>query len=225
MTQLDPPFTIEVTVAAPVETVWASLRDPAAIRRWHGWHFDGLDAEIEEIYGAPASTPAPYVLEVGGGDRFALTDEGGATRVTLTRAPLGNDPRWDEWYDDINEGWTTFLQQLKFGLEAHPGQERRTVFLDASGPDQPDPTALLRGGDVPASGREWFRSEHQTGVVLDQLGSGLVVVGVKPVRPGSAGGAMAIVTAYEMDDADWAAARERWVAWWRGHYPGAAEPV
>lgn len=145
--------------------------------------------------------------------------------MTLTRAPLGNDPRWDEWYDDINEGWTTFLQQLKFGLEAHPGQERRTVFLDASGPDQPDPTALLRGGDVPASAREWFRSEHQTGVVLDQLGPGLVVVGVKPVRPGSAGGAMAIVTAYEMDDADWAAARERWVAWWRGHYPGAAEPV
>lgn len=219
------PVTITVTVAAPVEVVWEHLRDPAAIGRWHGWHFDGLDAEITEIYGPAASETAPYVLQVGGGDEFALTAEDGVTRVTLTRAPLGTDPQWDEWYEDINEGWTTFLQQLRFGLERHPGQARRTLFLDASGPDRPDVTALLAAPDLPDAGEFWFRSTHQLGLTLPSLGPGLVIAGVKPVRPGSNGGAMGIVTAYGLDDTDWAAARERWVAWWRGHYPGAADPV
>ena len=31
------PVRIEVTVAAPVEEVWRALRDPAQLRRWHGW--------------------------------------------------------------------------------------------------------------------------------------------------------------------------------------------
>ncbi|MBA3250790.1 MAG: hypothetical protein H0T66_10915 [Geodermatophilaceae bacterium] len=225
MTQPDSPVTIEVTVAAPIDAVWHSLRDHAAIRRWHGWDFDGLDAEITEIYGPAASEPAPYELLLDGGDRFTLAVEGATTRVVLTRAPLGSDPPWDEWYEDINEGWTTFLQQLKFGLERHPGQDRRTLFLDASGADLPDPTALLRGPGLPADGTFWFRSEHQHGLTLDPLGPGLVIAGTKPVRPGSPGGAMAIVTAYGLTDAEWTAARDRWVVWWRGHYPGAAEPV
>lgn len=217
----DQPFTIEVTVAAPVEVVWAALRDPEVIRRWHGWHFDGLDEEIAEIFGA-ASETAPYDLLVGGGDRFTLTPHGTGTRVTMTRAPLGQNPEWDQYYDDINEGWTTFMQQLRFGLEQHPGQDRRTMFLDVSGPDLPDPTDLLRGSDLPAAGRTWFTSAHQLGVTVDALGPGLVVVGSKSGTPG---GAMAIVTGYGLDDAEWERTRAEWNGWWRAHYPAAADPV
>ena len=42
--------TIEVTVDAPVAEIWASLRDPARIRRWHGWEYDQLDEEIRTIF-------------------------------------------------------------------------------------------------------------------------------------------------------------------------------
>jgi len=47
--------TIEVTIAAPVATVWQSLRDPELIKRWHGWHFPDLDQEIQLIFGNPES--------------------------------------------------------------------------------------------------------------------------------------------------------------------------
>lgn len=36
MTESDP-IIVEVTVAAPPDAVWRALRDPAEIRRWHGW--------------------------------------------------------------------------------------------------------------------------------------------------------------------------------------------
>ena len=48
----------------------------------------------------------------------------------------------------MNEGWLTFLQQRRFYLERHPGQDRRTVH-------------------VATSGEDWFRSEHQSGEVRE----------------------------------------------------------
>lgn len=219
------PVTIEVTIAAPVEVVWESLRDPAAIRRWHGWHAESLDEEITIIYATDASEPEPHVLQLGSGDRFVLTAVDGGTRVTLTRAPIGANPEWDAWYEDINEGWTTFLQQLRFAMEHHPGQDRHTLFLDVTAADQPDPTALLTGADAPERGEQWYRSEHQLGVVLDSLGPGLIAAGVKPAHGEVPGGAMAVVSAFGVDTVTWTAARESWIAWWRSHYPTASDPT
>ena len=34
---------MEITLPAPMDTVWTAFRDPAAIRRWFGWDYDGLD--------------------------------------------------------------------------------------------------------------------------------------------------------------------------------------
>jgi len=231
--------TIEVTVAAPVETVWHSLRDPAWIRRWHGWHFDGLDEEIELIYGTEAREgEQPYVLLIDGGDQFVLSEHLGGTLVRITRAPPGGNPEWDAYYDDITEGWTSFLQQLRFALEHQPGRERRTLFFSSEGlgqsmaslgVDNPvagerfdvsDPSRPLRAGEV------WFVSDHQVGLTLDDLGPGLVVAGIKPTSPASPdGGAMAILSTYGLDDAAFAAVRERWSAWWRSACPGSADPV
>ena len=44
---------IEVELPAPVEEVWAHLRDPGFIRRWFGWEYEGLEGEIEFIFLGP----------------------------------------------------------------------------------------------------------------------------------------------------------------------------
>lgn len=234
----DEGVTIEATIAAPVQTVWQSLRDPAWIRRWHGWHFDGLDEEVEEIYGAKATEGVdPYVLDLGGGDRFDLTARASGTQVRITRAAIGGDPEWDQYYDDITEGWTSFLHQLRFALEHHPGRERRTLFFDADGPLRFDPLGVnapvpgerydVADQDGPVgSGQVWFVADHQFGLTVDELGPGLVVTGAKPVSPACPdGGAMAIVSTYGLDDKAFAAARDRWSRWWRRTYPGGGDPV
>ncbi|GLZ36037.1 hypothetical protein Lesp02_82240 [Lentzea sp. NBRC 105346] len=179
---------IEVTVAAPVETVWEALRDKEKIRHWHGWETDGLDEEIDLIYFAHAHEDGHTLsLKEGGGDTFELTEVPEGTRVVLTRAARGVLPEWDEYYDDITEGWITFLHQLKFALERHPGEARRTLFY--GGP-----------GKVPFSvdGETWFRSENQHGVVVPSWGDGLLVTGYNPARDQS----MAVFTTYGLSDAE-----------------------
>src|SRR5689334_15481095 len=115
---------IEVTIAAPVETVWNALRDREKIRHWHGWEYEGgLDEEIEQIYFTRAVEDGT-TLRLGNGDVFAVEAVEGGSRVTLTRAPLGADPDWDAYYEDVTEGWITFLHQLRFAVERHPDDVR-----------------------------------------------------------------------------------------------------
>lgn len=120
---------IVVTVAAPVEVVWDALRNKEKIRHWHGWEDPGLDAEIDLIYltGFTEDEDA-HTLNVQGGDRFVVEPHEGGSKITLTRAAHGDNPEWDAYYDDITEGWTTFMHQLAFALDRHPGEERRTLF-------------------------------------------------------------------------------------------------
>ncbi len=224
-------FQIEVTVAAPVDAVWRALREPAQVRRWHGWDDDGLDAEIRTIFFENvAESEADHTLKVQSGDLFSLIDLGGRTLVRMTRAPRDSDAEWDAYYEDINEGWLTFMQQLRFALERHPGVDRRTLFF--SGQSRDGGTALAQLGDVSQAvgeryeattsagerltGIVWFRSEHQTGLTVDQWGDGLLIVAEQP------GGAMAVLTTYGLDDASFDALRSRWTEWWDAHYHTAA---
>jgi uncharacterized protein YndB with AHSA1/START domain len=138
---------VELEIAAPADTVWRALRDPAEIRRWFGWDYEGLEEEIRFIFleAAKADDDA-RVLDGGPEGVIALEDRGRETVVRVTRAaPAGS---WDGVYDEVNEGWLTFFQQLRFYLERHPGKERRTLH-------------------VPADGEEWFRTENQVGVVRE----------------------------------------------------------
>lgn len=144
------PVIIEVVIAAPADAVWRALRDPAEIRRWFGWDYEGGDEEIEQIFvrEATASEADRTIEFADGGGRFELEERGDRTVIRVTRAAPAGHSSWDGIYDDVNEGWLTFLQQLRFMLERHPGVER---------------TALA----VPLEGEEWFRSERQFGVVAD----------------------------------------------------------
>lgn len=222
---------IEVTVAAPVDAVWDALRDKDKIRQWHGWDYEGLDAEIDEIYLTQITEDVQArTLDVGG-DMFRLVTEGHGTRVTLTRAPRGVDPDWDAYYDDITEGWITFLQQLRFAVERQPGAARRTLFLSSdneNGRSLADDLGLahqqaafganLVGEDVKVE--VWFRSEHQLGVTVNAWGNGLLVISSSPPFEGKPKGiAMMILSTYGLSEAELASLSNRWTSWWAGRYP------
>ena len=225
-------LSIEVVVAAPVPEVWASLREPQLIRRWHGWEDDSLDAEIEQIYGAAATVAEPGTrLVLAGGDTVDLATVPGGTRLQLHRAPLGANPEWDAYYDDITEGWTSFVQQLRFALERHRGSDRRTLHVastpaTAGGIVERLGVAELRDRaagtpytatttlDEDWTGQVWFVSDRQIGFTVDGYGDGLLILGEEPVAPHRPdGGSMVLLTAYTGPDG-FAAIRERWNRWW-----------
>ncbi|HEX2130084.1 MAG TPA: SRPBCC domain-containing protein [Actinophytocola sp.] len=222
---------IEVTIAAPVDTVWHALRDRDTIRHWHGWDYDGLDGEIDLIYFTEAAEdPRARTLSVQDGDVIRLEPDGDGTRVTLTRAPRGVNPDWDAYYGEITEGWITFLHQLRFAVERQPGAARRTLFftgtnpagrslehelgLPASGPVE---TSLL-GEHV--TGEHWYRRANQVGVAVDVWGGGLLVLSsLGPADGKPTGVAMAILSTYGLSDARFAELRDRWTPWWNEHFP------
>ncbi|WP_213573248.1 hypothetical protein [Rhodococcus sp. USK13] len=225
---------IGVSVAAAPSVVWPALRDPELIRRWHGWDYDGLDAEIEEIYFRDVTEdPATYSLALAGGDRFTLHEHEGTTLVRITRPPRDSSPDAGDWYDDVTEGWTTFLQFLKFGIERHGLAERRTLFLE--GPvAQGDSAQHLLGldkitgarpgdhfsavsaaGDL-LSGVVCFVGEHQTAVSVDDLGPGLLQFGEQPVNSARPhGGAQILLAVYGLDEEEFRELEERWTEWWQ----------
>jgi hypothetical protein len=222
---------IEVTVAAMVDTVWHALRDKETIRNWHGWDYDGLDDEIDLIYFTEVEQDAEArTLTVQGGDLIRLVETGGATRVTLTRAPRGSSPEWDAYYGEITEGWITFLHQLKFAVERQPGATRHTLYFAGSNESGRDIVAELELPDAPTmdtalvgehvKGEVWFRSAHQLGVTVDAWGDGLLVVsGTGPTEDKPEGAAMAILSTYGLDIARLAEIRERWTPWWTERFP------
>jgi hypothetical protein len=68
-----------------------------------------------------------------------------------------------------------------------------------------------------------YTAEHQRGLLLPELGPGLLVVAEKPPVAGEQGevtaDAMAIVTTYGLDDDIFASETERWTSWWQSAYP------
>jgi hypothetical protein len=174
------PVIVEVPVAAPADTVWHALRDRGELRRWFGWDHEGIGQEIDLIFHSDPVTESEQErwLDTGGG-RFELEQRGEETLVRITRAaPEGGT--WEGVYDDINEGWLAFVQQLRFLLERRPSGERRSF---STGHPEPQAALAAVGGD------DWYRSEHQRGVTFDG-GAGLLIALRDRV----------ILSAYEVDD-------------------------
>ncbi|MDO9408909.1 hypothetical protein [Patulibacter sp.] len=234
MTADDDPVRLRVVVAAPADVVFAWLTEPPLIGRWFGWEHDSLDDEIAMIFVDAASrSPSKLRFETNGGGLFLLEETPAGTVVELRRP--AEDAETGAAFDAIDEGWTTFVQQLRLGVERHPDVERRAIELGGklASDDAPrtwealglaDAATLEVGAPYAATtpfgeeltGQVWFRSAHQLGLTVDGWGEGLLVAVQRPAddaRPH--GGVQLVLTSYGLDDDAFAEWFQRWTRWTR----------
>ncbi len=235
---------VEMSIAAPLETVWDALRDPNQMLNWFGWDSDTLRDEIQFIFfdhaeADEANGVVAFGEYEGSADRIELTATPGGTvlRVVRSSAVTGD---WNAIYEDTWEGWTTFFHQLRHYLERHPGAKRRTLFLSGK-PRAPSPLPIaalglgklataLAGSAVAfglplgerVSGTAWHHSKHQVGMTVADWGDGLMVITDQPAPNGGPhGGGTAVLTTFGLSDEAFAALDQRWKAWWEPRFPKA----
>jgi hypothetical protein len=243
MTADDDPLRLRVVVAAPVDAVWSWLTDPELVPRWFGWEHDSLDDEIAMIFvDGVARSREKLRFETNGGGLFLLQETPAGTVVELRRPAedshadgAGRDEKADAGFDGIDEGWTTFVQQLRLGVERHPDEERRALELGGKLPTADAPQAWEALGLADAAvlevgaryaattpfgeelaGEVWFRSRHQLGLTVDGWGHGLLVSVQRPAddaRPH--GGVQLVLTSYGLEPEAFAGWFERWTRWTR----------
>ncbi|MET0390911.1 MAG: hypothetical protein ABW321_33365 [Polyangiales bacterium] len=217
----------ELTIAQSPERVFHALREPSAIRRWFGWEHAGLDDEIQFIFQTDAEVIEGGRVRFKGIDTtFSVDDHGPGSvlRVTTPGPDLG--------YDEVAEGFISFTQQLRFLLERHPDEDRKTLFLPTPARTPIERARVARGKPIfgtfaalasvpvgapyelsaaePLQGEIWFRTAHQLGVTFDH-GHALLILSRPPEQPHGT----AILTSFNDDDAAWTAQRERWLAFWK----------
>jgi hypothetical protein len=225
-----------VVLPLPIRECWPYFRDPALIREWHGWEYDGLAAEITEIFVDHARVSEDHRSISFGTHLFNFTEDDGVTLLEVHRAPLAEGSEWAPYMADIDEGWTSFVQQLRFKLQRHRDDTRHTIFYGGTPKDSTiAPVQRLGLGQVglqevgaaygatvgpgdALTGEVWFVSDNQVGVTVDEWGDGLLVV-----TNGPAGGppytkGEAIITTYGLDEEQRAELTARWSEWWSGHY-------
>lgn len=230
---------VEVTLPAPIETAWTWVRDPDLINRWHGWEAESLAAEIQFIFVDHAEADEEARTILFGGHLFTFEARGNDTTVvTVTRSGAALAEEWSEkFYDDVEHGWTMFLQQLRFALERHRDEERRTVFLFGRRSDNTPTAGALGLSDLATrapgtpytlssptgdelAGEVWFSTDHEVGFTVDAWGDGLLIMSTGHPEPEGAP-SMAILTVYGKTDAEVDALRERWTSWWDDNHTAA----
>lgn len=231
---------IDLTIAAPVETVWAALRDPAQVARWFGWESDSLPAEVDFIFveHATADEATGVIAFNGTSDRFELTADGAGSRLRVVRAAPADGAAWTDVYEDMTEGWIMFVQQLKFGLEKEGLAPRRTLWMSLPKGEREGLRPLaalglanLTGGHVgdavsitlptgdTVSGNLWHVSKYQVAVTVDAWAGLLNVHDAGSWTGGGGHGPGAVmITAYGLDEAAFAELEGRWKAWWAERY-------
>ena len=228
---------IEVTIAAPADEVWRSLRDPERIAQWFGWQTDSLDAEIEHIFFKfGQGDEAARTLSFGKGDRIEVEPRDAGCVLRIVRPAPTPDHDWDDIFEDMTQGWIAFLLQLRFALERHASDTRRTLFLSGS-PRAANGPLAARALGLPASGgpgagfaitaptgdalagRIWHRGRHQLALTVDGVGDGLLVAMDRaPDAKSLHGHSQLILTTYGLSDDAFDDLAARWRTWWSEHF-------
>lgn len=231
---------VDITISASVEEVWKAVRDPAAIANWFGWESKTLREEIDYIFISHASADEQarslrFAEWENVSHRLELIPQGEGTRLRLV---ISGAPEmdWTGVYEDFREGWVTFFHQLRFALDRHKGQLRRTFYLSGTSRAWVGDTRHSLGlGDILAkaagcgyaaqtaigelSGYVWHKTHFQVGLTVAEWGNGLLVVtdkGAAPGQPQHSGSVLA--TTYGLGGDEFVRLQERWKAWWSANY-------
>jgi uncharacterized protein YndB with AHSA1/START domain len=197
------PYAIEVSVLAGHDLVWEAVTQPAVLRQWFGWDYDGLDAEIQHIFVDEATLWAPE--RMGWADGSFLEVQGDDDTSVVRAAREGGPPADPDSYDAIEEGWRAFLVQLQFLLELRPKGRRRTLYLTGETTGR-QALSLVDG--------EWRRSGSRVAWTIDPDGFLVVVAGRTPLDSPDAAAVHVVVSTYGLDDTTFDGVRETWAKRW-----------
>jgi uncharacterized protein YndB with AHSA1/START domain len=206
-----PPFRIEVTVDAPRAAVWRALTDETELRRWFGWDYEGLDAELRVIFFDHAQRVGEDRIEMPPIQSIALEEDGPRTIVRIWSTSADDDTGWDDVYHEVVQGWRVFVQQLRFALERHPGEDRRT--LHASGRVVPSAAWAALAAGTP--GRTWDATRFQRSIAADD-GTLVGLLTGTPIEGDEEAVGQLTVSVYGQDEDAFARLRADWVARWQG---------
>ena len=197
------PYRLEISVAAGRDEVWETVTQPPVIRQWFGWDYDGLDAEIRQIFVDEATLLAPERMGWADGSFLEVTgdDQGSIVRAVRGEPPVEDVDQWDP----LEAGWTAFLIQLRYLLEESPKGRRRTLFL--TGTSTGRQALRLATGD-------WTRAGTRVAWVVDAEGHLVVVSGRRPLDGPDADRVEIIVSTFSLDDVAFDACRDRWSKRW-----------
>lgn len=240
---------VSIDIAAPLGTVWKHLREPDLVHRWFGWDYDGLNAEIQQIFVAGPTERQDVVgdesiheLHWPHHDTLTLRSavhEPHHTHLTITRRSHEGTSSFDGIRDEVDEGWIAFAHQLRFAVTVHPDQERRTLSSFGLPAGERDDRLLDRAGlvgvrGVPVGGHVQARRPDGTllGGTLDyvtplQIGLRLhgisemylVLMETPAAHTPPHGTVDAILSTYGLDDVTFGQVQERWGRWWSQAIP------
>jgi hypothetical protein len=197
------PYAVEVAVAAGRDEVWDAVTQTNAVRQWFGWDYDGLDAEIQQIFIDQAVLLAPERMGWADGSYLEVTgDDDRAVVRAVREGPVPDNP---DHYDAIEEGWRAFLVQLRFLLDRRPGGRRRTLYL--TGETTGRQALSLADG-------QWEKVGRRLAWTVDEDGFLIVVSGRIPLDAPAAARMEVTVSTYGLDDAAFETRREEWTKRW-----------
>jgi hypothetical protein len=197
------PYEVEVSVDAGRDLTWEALTQPAVLRQWFGWDYDGLDAEIKQIFVDAATLWGPEHMGWADGSALTVTGDDDQARVRVAREVPG--PGGPDRYDAIEEAWRSFLLQLRFLLGQRPAGRRRTIHLTGETTGRQALT-LVDGA--------WERFGPRVAWTVDGDGHLVVLAARNPLNSRSAAKAEVIVSTYGRSDAEFEAARNDWAKRW-----------
>lgn len=205
------PYDVEVDVRTGRDEAWEAVTQPAVLRQWFGWDYDGLDAEIRQIFVDQATLWAPERMGWADGSYLEVSGDDDRARVRAVREGVG--PADPGRFDAIEEGWRAFLIQLRFLLDRRPVGRRRTLYL--TGETTGRQALGLAGGEG------WERVGSRVAWTVDPDGFLIVVAGRIPLDDPAAARMEVTISTFGLDDAAFKSLREDWTRRWAPLADGA----
>ena len=197
------PYRVEVSISAGRDLVWDAVTQPPVIGEWFGWDYDGLAAEIQQIFVDEATLVSPEQMSWADGSYLEVTgDDDTATVRAVREADPPADP---DAYDVIEEGWKAFLTQLWFLIERRPRGRRRTLYL--TGETTGRQVLELVDGD-------WTRVGRRVAWAVDPDGHLVIASGHVPLDSPDAAAMQVIISTYGLEDDVFATYRDGWTKRW-----------